>query len=171
MLMTAPESQIDVAAQAPLFLCTKCRTNKSADRFYIRNTRTGLRHKQCVDCIRTYAKTYAAKNRTAHIKYCQEYYLKRTEGLGLRRRSEGGRHEGIRQFMEALKSNPCMDCGQRFPTACMDLDHRPGTQKLFNLAAVRGRALSDEVLMEEIMKCDLVCSNCHRIRTSRRLSQ
>ena len=44
----------------------------------------------------------------------------------------------------------------------MDLDHVRG-QKKFRLAAVKHVSL--ETLEEEINKCDVVCSNCHRIRT------
>lgn len=49
----------------------------------------------------------------------------------------------------------------------MDFDHRPGTEKVRNVAAMRGCSLKR--LLEEIKKCDLVCANCHRLRTFQRI--
>ena len=60
-----------------------------------------------------------------------------------------------------------MDCGNSFPPECMDFDHRPDEVKSFSIGGVNLRALP--VLLEEMKKCDLVCANCHRIRTKARL--
>ena len=65
------------------------------------------------------------------------------------------------------KSSPCTDCGNVFPPECMDWDHVPERgPKLFGLAQFWGR--SPEEIASELAKCDLVCSNCHRIRTTTR---
>jgi len=64
-----------------------------------------------------------------------------------------------------LKSGPCVDCGNRFHPCQMDFDHKEGTHKYKNVSALAG---SKEKLQEEIKKCDLVCSNCHRLRTFNR---
>lgn len=61
------------------------------------------------------------------------------------------------------KSVPCMDCGVQYPHYVMDLDHRPGTAKKFNLSKAKHKSL--KIVVEEIAKCDVVCSNCHRQRT------
>jgi hypothetical protein len=65
------------------------------------------------------------------------------------------------------KNVPCMDCGGVYPTCVMDFDHVRGV-KLFNIAKVASRAGAAD-LLAEIAKCDVVCSNCHRIRTQKRL--
>lgn len=57
-----------------------------------------------------------------------------------------------------------MDCGQRFPPYVMDFDHRDPGKKVGNVASMAVGS-SVERLMEEIEKCDIVCANCHRIRT------
>jgi len=71
-----------------------------------------------------------------------------------------------RKFLDALKNHPCMDCKGTFPPYVMDYDHRPGEQKLFNVGMKYTKSLS--VILAEIAKCDLVCSNCHRVRTHNR---
>lgn len=59
-----------------------------------------------------------------------------------------------------------MDCLTTFPVEVMDFDHRPGVEKKFNISNAGGRAW--ETIEAEIAKCDLVCANCHRLRTIER---
>src|SRR6266849_670862 len=63
------------------------------------------------------------------------------------------------------KARPCLDCGGRFHFSAMDFDHVSGT-KLFNVG--NSRSYSHFKILAEIAKCDVVCANCHRIRTYRR---
>lgn len=60
----------------------------------------------------------------------------------------------------------CTDCGNQFPPFLLEFDHLPGFEKVFNLSDTAGRSV-DEVI-DEIEKCELVCPNCHRIRTRMR---
>jgi hypothetical protein len=49
----------------------------------------------------------------------------------------------------------------------MQWDHRPGFEKLGDISAdFWGRSRED--VLAEIAKCDLVCANCHTIRTFNR---
>lgn len=74
--------------------------------------------------------------------------------------------EVSREKIDALKASPCLDCGERFPPECMDFDHRDPKTKLMDIARMTGRRLA--TILAEIAKCDLICANCHRIRTRRR---
>lgn len=75
-------------------------------------------------------------------------------------------------WLRALKeATPCMDCGRNFRWYQCEFDHRPGTQKHCNVARMTSRTFSVEAIKREIEKCDLVCSNCHRIRTIDRLQK
>jgi hypothetical protein len=67
----------------------------------------------------------------------------------------------------AYKGGKCVDCGGTFPDCCMDFDHRDPSKKSFNIAA---KHWSVSRLKNEVDKCDLVCSNCHRERTQKRLT-
>lgn len=73
------------------------------------------------------------------------------------------RSRARRDLLHGLKSGPCSDCGGRFHPAAMDFDHRDQTSKIAAVGNMASGRLSK--LMEEISKCDLVCSNCHRVRT------
>lgn len=73
-------------------------------------------------------------------------------------------------FINELKSNkPCVDCSGRFPYYVMDYDHLD--QKDFELNRARQSRTDKQKVLVEIKKCDLICVNCHRLRTFTRKSQ
>jgi hypothetical protein len=77
------------------------------------------------------------------------------------------RRETRTAWIASLKrGKPCTDCKVSYPTYVMDWDHREGEAKEFNLA--KAWSYSDARILAEIAKCDLVCANCHRIRTATR---
>lgn len=69
-------------------------------------------------------------------------------------------------WYQALKDAPCTDCHEVFHPAAMQWDHRDAP-KLGEVATMLHR-VSREVLLRELAKCQLVCANCHAIRTYRR---
>lgn len=73
-----------------------------------------------------------------------------------------------KQWMNEIKSKPCQDCGNSFDICCMDFDHRDGTDKKYNIGSMFAHHYSRELIEQELAKCDLVCANCHRIRTKNR---
>lgn len=68
-----------------------------------------------------------------------------------------------RYIKEIKERNPCMDCKVAYPYYMMDFDHVRG-RKQANVAELIG-TLSKKRIDEEIAKCEVVCSNCHRART------
>jgi hypothetical protein len=74
-----------------------------------------------------------------------------------------------RDIVQSIKEKtPCADCGQHYPYFVMDFDHREDVDKLAHVATMVGKNAAHKKVMEEIDKCDVVCANCHRIRTARR---
>jgi hypothetical protein len=69
------------------------------------------------------------------------------------------------EFLRDLRRRPCGDCGQTFPPWVMDFDHRDPKTKSFALAADKVLLKARDILLAEIAKCDVVCANCHAIRT------
>jgi len=64
---------------------------------------------------------------------------------------------------EIKLASGCMDCGYNTNALALEFDHRPGTKKNATVASLMYR--SWDIILEEINKCDIVCSNCHAIRT------
>jgi hypothetical protein len=75
------------------------------------------------------------------------------------------RQHGTIELLRELRARPCADCGGSFAPHQMDFDHRPGTVKRFVLTSGASMLRPTAVLLEEAAKCDVVCANCHRIRT------
>lgn len=68
-------------------------------------------------------------------------------------------------FLRDLRRIPCDDCREMFPPHMMDFDHRDPSKKLFTLAGGHALLMSRERLIAEVEKCDVVCANCHALRT------
>ena len=71
-----------------------------------------------------------------------------------------------REYIRSLKSKPCMDCGGIFHPVSMDFDHVRGV-KVIQISKLVG--CNKERILAEVSKCDVVCSNCHRVRTYNRI--
>jgi hypothetical protein len=78
--------------------------------------------------------------------------------------SNPGFHRTSREYIAELKANAvCADCGGKFDPCVYHFDHVPERgPKLFNVANCD---VSIERLRAEIAKCDIVCGNCHAVRT------
>lgn len=87
-------------------------------------------------------------------------------GKSARWRAQDARNRAFTAFLASVKNVPCADCRGRFPAVCMDFDHRPGTAKTCSVSAMTSHRR--EAVRREIAKCDIVCANCHRIRTANR---
>lgn len=93
-----------------------------------------------------------------------------------------------RDWLNRCKDRPCEDCGNRFPPQSMDFDHREPELKRFTIARAtvkaekiawtpgrrrrvrntKERQVTWAELRAEVAKCDVVCANCHRLRTQKR---
>lgn len=76
-----------------------------------------------------------------------------------------------RARMDEFKRKPCADCGGTFHPFVMDFDHRDDSAKTFNVSAAIPLGLPWDRVVAEIAKCDVVCANCHRMRTLRRIEK
>lgn len=79
------------------------------------------------------------------------------------------RKERRRAAREQAKSAPCADCGVSYPPYVMTFDHLDAGDKNFDVShGVNRSNKSMAVVLIEIAKCDVICSNCHKERTHQR---
>ena len=71
------------------------------------------------------------------------------------------RRERKKQLIEKF-GDKCADCGGSFHPACYDFHHVNPEDKGFEIAP--GLDRNWEVILEEVEKTVMLCSNCHRIR-------
>ena len=100
----------------------------------------------CTTCKRKHYNTY--HKRTGY-KYCQSHRLK------------------MRLFIREAKNKPCKDCKKVYHYSAMDFDHVKGKKK-YTIADHKFHYKSKATIKKELDKCEVVCSNCHRIRTFKR---
>lgn len=107
--------------------------------------------RQCRLCRRVLGRKWASRNRS----YLADIQRKRVAVC--------------RAYIRDLKSHPCADCKHSFPWYVTEFDHRNGRDKLVDptVSQLIGTGTLAHV-KAEVAKCDLVCANCHRIRTHER---
>lgn len=62
------------------------------------------------------------------------------------------------------EKNGCTDCRNKFPHYVLEFDHKPQFQKIDVVYRVL-RNYGEKAAWLEVAKCDVVCSNCHKVRT------
>ena len=122
--------------------CSRCKISKETSEFHIKHGDRLQSH--CKGCQRLYGQKHYLEN--------TQYYIQK--GARLRQ----ARIEWFREYKKTLK---CELCGENHP-ATLDFNHRNPSEKEFNvgeMVAVQGKAR----ILKEIAKCQILCSNCHRI--------
>jgi len=83
-----------------------------------------------------------------------------------RKRRGRGRVRNKKYVADYKAAHTCIDCPETDPV-CLDFDHRPGTEKKFLISKWCNDGKNIVRLIDEIDKCDVRCSNCHRKRHAR----
>lgn len=75
-------------------------------------------------------------------------------------------------YVSLKQGRPCSDCGGVFHHSAMQWDHVSAEDKSLNVADLYRKSASKTAILVEIKKCELVCANCHALRTwNRRVAQ
>ena len=101
---------------------------------------------------------------------CRAWYLANRDShrAATNGRSKAIREELSRKLLDYLKAHPCVDCGMN-DLRCLEFDHRERSEKRYNVTKMVDLRKTWSEIMAEIEKCDVRCSNCHRIRTAAQL--
>lgn len=131
--------------------CPKCDKTLDLENFYFRKRgpRAGEHYEKCKLCMKIRGRLYYHNNRDRQLE------------LTLIRKKKS--YWTKRKAINKLKDVPCSDCGKRYPSYVMDFDHEDYRLKEGNISHMLSRSF--DIIMKEILKCDIVCANCHRIRT------
>ena len=69
----------------------------------------------------------------------------------------------LKQEAVDYKGGKCSACGGEFPNVCYDFHHLDRSTKYKEVSCMMTEAYPKEQIWEELDKCVMVCSNCHRI--------
>jgi hypothetical protein len=149
--------------------CRLCKLNKDENEFYFRKDAGRYRY-ECKACVaqrdREKRASGGSEARDRRLAKCRERYARNRSAVAIFNTEQRKLKMAI---LDEVKSNPCTDCGQKFEPFIMDLDHVPGRgHKKADVSRMVHGSYTVASLKEEIAKCDVVCSNCHRRRTASR---
>ena len=126
-----------------LKICSRCKVEKTLDDY---GMRLGKKQAACRECINNAQKI----NYQGNKKYW----------LDMNRRNRANNRD---RYNEEKSKHSCGKCGVKYPNYVMDYDHIDPSTKRMNISKMMGYSWS--VILEEISKCELLCANCHRIKT------
>ena len=107
---------------------------------------------RCIHCRRRYWSTWYEHNGVRHRREAK--------------RIKAERRARLRALMRKALSTGCKDCGED-DLRVLDFDHVSG-KKIANISVMLDNLVSLETMQAEVAKCEVVCANCHRIRTEQR---
>ena len=132
-----------------------CHEDKPPEAFAFRSLATGERQDHCRECHAEYRRQHYLNNKPIYIE---------NERVRVR-----GHRERNRELLRAyLLEHPCVDCGETDPVV-LDFDHRDPSLKRLEVTKLAAKK-PWLVVLEEILKCDVRCANCHRRRTAEQFS-
>jgi len=69
-------------------------------------------------------------------------------------------------WLDAYKlERGCASCGYCQHPRALEFDHDDPSQKVAKISQMVWKGFSKKVILEEIAKCTLLCSNCHHVKT------
>lgn len=128
--------------------CSMCKIDKPLSAFYTHARRGYQSH--CKECNRSNKKKHYIQNKPAYKAQARLFRV------------------NLSNYVSDIKAKtPCADCGGMFHPVAMDFDHVRG-KKIKEVSKLVTQC-SSGLVREEILKCEIVCSNCHRVRTHKRI--
>ena len=131
--------------------CSRCKKEKPLDSFYLRTLKSKniSRQPKCKDCSKALNVEYYARNPDLCKKSSSD-------------NSKNNTRENRVKVVNYLIEHGCVDCGERDPVV-LEFDHLK--DKKFTISRKISR--SWVYVKEEIDKCEVRCSNCHRRKTAK----
>ncbi len=126
--------------------CTQCNLTKVLELFPWKDKKAGKRTAECKEC---------------QVKRRRSFYLRhKNQELARNLDRKKQQIEWFQQYKIGLR---CVRCGYDKHPAAIDFHHRDPQTKQFNISRMPHEGYSQKRILNEIKKCDIICSNCHRI--------
>jgi len=122
--------------------CSTCKISFEDSNFYKNpSKKDGLSH-VCKKCWKIYRRNHYLENKQYYLKKARKYDRK------------------IKNFYESLKNQKFCKVCKESDYRCLEFHHIDPKTKKFNISCYKGH--SRKTLLEEIEKCIVLCSNCHK---------
>ena len=108
--------------------------------------------------ILKYTKERYFANKEKYLEYQREY--RKNNRVLLNAKTKSKRNKRLLEAINLL-GGKCQRCNQEFDPVCYDFHHIDPSQK--DVTIGENMLIGKERLFAEVKKCQLLCSNCHRI--------
>lgn len=126
-------------------ICTRCKIEQPIENYGNRIKRDKVvKQTYCKECNKAYHREHFQKNKKTYVDKALQY-----------------KKDNQKRLLEYFKDKECKDCGNT-DTRVFEFDHLHS--KAANISEVM-KSWCWERILTEIDKCEIVCCNCHRIRT------
>ncbi len=137
--------------------CSQCEKTKPVNDFYFRNKNVQLRHKQCKQC-------YKQKRSESWQKYYYKHGNKyRHRAISRNRKIKDNLKK---QMLSYLQDKCCVSCGIE-DSRVLEFDHIDPDSKSASISRLINSTTNWDNVLQEINKCQILCANCHKIKTSK----
>jgi hypothetical protein len=131
--------------------CATCGELKDETEFNWRWKSLEIKHPTCRECHKAYRKNWYENNKETHLG---NVYGRKQKVI-----------QKARGFVwKYLTTHPCVECGENDPVV-LEFDHLYEKDK--DISVMAGQGYSIEAIKKEILKCQVLCANCHRRKTSK----
>jgi len=127
--------------------CVMCKESKEFLEFHKNKKRKDGYNNICKLCRKEYHSEWYKNNKECVIEHGKK--------------NKNNLHSYIFDY---LTKNSCVDCGESDPIV-LEFDHQK--DKEFNISDGIIRNMSIKRISDEILKCEVVCANCHKRRTAK----
>jgi hypothetical protein len=121
-----------------------------------RRSRANARRQERLEEYRAYARAYYVRRKAEDPSFV----------LTKREQAKSRKQMRLDLLNEIKVTRGCADCGYNADAVALDFDHARGEKEF----AISMSKRSVKTILDEVAKCDVVCANCHRIRTRERRS-
>lgn len=143
----------------PNKICSICKIEKEFEQFAkCSKTKSGKRAK-CKACANLYNASYRANNLDKIQKHRHDTKETTNKYFSLKR------EEAVKICKDYFLKNPCVECGEKNPVV-LEFDHLINNKKF----SVGARKRNYKSLHQEIIKCQVLCVSCHRLKTAKEQS-
>ena len=133
-------------------LCSSCKIKKEFEAFAKNRSKKDGYNTSCKLCKNEQQKRW-------YHKHQKEQYVR------VKARNTSYRKILQDNLCGYLSERECTDCGNK-DIRVLEFDHL--SDKKFNISEMMARTYSWDSIISEIEKCEVVCRNCHQIRTHER---
>ena len=122
----------------------------------MKDKKAGRLHAQCKDCYKEHRKTYYVEH---YAKYSDAYRERaKLRRLKLKRQNQIN-------LVKYMHDKSCAHCAEN-DIRVLEFDHINPANKSFSIARAINDGKSWDIILTEINKCQILCSNCHKKRTA-----